>query len=154
MKDLASQIKQKKPFESPEAELFLNLIRSHSLIAGQHESMFKAKGITMVQYNVLRILRGAEEGELRTHDICDRMVTRVPDITRLIDRLVKIKLVTRRRCSEDRRAVYVKNTAMALKVLKELDKPAKKHVTELFKSMTKKEIKTLNELLVKARDGQ
>ena len=79
----------------------------------------------MVQYNVLRILRGSESGEMRTHDICDRMVTRVPDISRLIDRLVKMELVTRRRCDDDRRAVYVKLNKKGEKKLKELDGPVK-----------------------------
>jgi DNA-binding MarR family transcriptional regulator len=154
MKDLQTSIKQKKAFACPEEELFLNLMRTHSVLAGKQEAMFKEKSLTMVQYNVLRILRGAEEGELRTHDICDRMVTRVPDITRLIDRLIKASFVTRRRCSEDRRAVYVKITTKALKLLKELDGPAKDSAISLFGSMTKKDIKTLNNLLVEARKGE
>ena len=82
-KKLSDSIHQTKPFISLEAEVYLNIVRTHSILSARHDQLFKENGVTSVQYNVLRILRGAGEEGLRTHDISARMVSRVPDISRL-----------------------------------------------------------------------
>ena len=106
---LQTELKKHSPFESPEQEAFLNLLRTYGILNTPFIQLFKQHGITNTQYNVLRILRAAG-GELPCQNIAERMVHRVPDITRLIDRLVQAKLVLRRRSRTDRRVVLIRVT--------------------------------------------
>jgi DNA-binding MarR family transcriptional regulator len=151
---LQSEIKKRKPFESPAEEAYSNLLRTHSLLSGQFDELFKRHGTTAPQYNVLRILRGAKAGgedALPSLEIADRMITRVPDITRLVDRLEQAGLVTRRRTREDRRVVLVAITRAGLDLLAKLDQPGDDLIDELLGHLTKSEITDLNRLLVRAR---
>ncbi|MEZ6190098.1 MAG: hypothetical protein R3C45_02285 [Phycisphaerales bacterium] len=97
---LQQEIKQTRPFPSPEVEAYLNLARTFGLLACGMERFFKGYGVSAAGYNVLRILNGAkrdgEEG-LPTLEVAQRLVSPVPDVTRLIDRLVRDGLVTRDR---------------------------------------------------------
>src|SRR5262245_29150921 len=106
---LQQQLKKKKPFDSPEQEAVLNLLRTGDWLDNRLNRLFREHGLTSSQYNVLRILRG-EGGPLPSLEIAERMIQVVPAITGLIDRLEKQQLVERRRCADDRRVVYVEIT--------------------------------------------
>jgi DNA-binding MarR family transcriptional regulator len=152
---LAKEIKKKRPFDLPEQEASLNLERTATILAAQFEQLFKRHGISPAKYNVLRILRGAKltdgiEG-LPSLEIGSRLVARLPDITRLVDGLEDDGLVTRRRCTEDRRIVYVAITEKGLRLLAELDSPTVELHKKQLGHLTRAELAELNRLLVKAR---
>lgn len=148
---LQREIKKKKPFDSLEEEVGLNLLRTNSVLGGQFDQLFRQHGTSEAQYNALRILRGAGGDGLPCLEIASRMIARVPDITRLLDRLDAAGLVARRRIPEDRRVVLVAITQKGLDLLAGLDKPMAELIEEQFRHMTKDELKELNRLLVKAR---
>ena len=154
---LAAEIKKKLPFESPSQEAYLNLMRTYSVLLGPMERMFKQHGISPAKYNILRILRGSKStGECGTHglpslEIADRLITRVPDITRLVDGLEADDLVIRTRCTDDRRVVYVGITADGMALLDRLDQPLMELHQQTLAHLDEDELKELNRLLVKAR---
>lgn len=149
---LQSELKKKQPFELPEIEAILNLMRTNDQFDNRFGKFFRQYGLTSSQYNVLRILRG-EGKPLPSLEIAQRMVQVVPAITGLIDRLEKQGLVERKRCEQDRRVVYVELTAKARKLLKQMDKPEVELHKQLIGHLTKKELKELSRLLVKARES-
>src|SRR5919108_1101542 len=102
---LRMEIHQTKPFASLEEEAFLNLQRTADALLHGLEAALKPAGLSPSQYNVLRILRGAEAEGLACREVGERMVTRDPDITRLLDRLEARGLVMRARDREDRRVI-------------------------------------------------
>ena len=118
---LRREIRQKKPFGSPEEELFLEVQRSADMLMRGLEGVLKPSGLTQTQYNVLRILRGAGPEGLVCHEVAERMVTRDPDVTRLLDRLESRGLVTRTRESGDRRVVRASLTESGISLLGRLD---------------------------------
>jgi DNA-binding MarR family transcriptional regulator len=150
---LQRELKKKRPFDSPEQEAILNLLRTSDWIDNRFGRLFRDYGITNSQYNVLRILRG--EGQpLPSLEIADRMIQVVPAITGLIDRLEKQELVVRRRCSEDRRVVYVEITTKGLTMLKQLDDPVENMHKSLVGHLSRAELKELSRLLEKARHAE
>jgi len=152
-KNVAEEIGKKRPFDHPEVEAYVNLVRTHEHLEAMCARFFKTHAITGPQYNVLRILRGHGE-RMRTYQVADEMVTREPDITRLIDRLLDRGLVTRERCPEDRRVVWVELTEVGAALLAELDRP----VTELHKAqlghLSEQKLRTLSRLLFEARHAR
>lgn len=149
-KQLQQEIKKKQAFESPEVEAVLNVLRTSDQYQNRLGRLFRQYGLTCSQYNVLRILRG--EGQpLPSLEIASRMIQVVPAITGLIDRLEKLGLVTRERCSADRRVVYVALTEKAVTLLNEIDEPGRELHQRLIGHLTKSELKELSRLLVKAR---
>ena len=148
---LGRDIKKTKPFDSLEQEAMLNLARTCDVLAGEMVArVFKPAGLSPAQYNVLRILRGAGE-HLACGEIADRMIARDPDMTRLLDRLEKRKLVSRCRQQDDRRVVAVRITDAGLKLLAELDPRVLGAHREQLSHMTESELKQLIALLEKAR---
>jgi MarR family transcriptional regulator, organic hydroperoxide resistance regulator len=113
----------KMSFRTREQEAAVGLLRTTDAIRRHFSAIVAPFGITLQQYNVLRILRGAGRDGLATLAIAERMVEQTPGVTRLVDRLVKKGLVTRRPCEEDRRRVYCHITPAGLKVLASLDEP-------------------------------
>jgi DNA-binding MarR family transcriptional regulator len=150
---LKDEIKQGKPFESLEAEVFLNLMRTADALSRGAEEILKLARLSHTQYNVLRILRGAGEQGLCCREVAERMITRDPDITRLVDRLERRGLLTRSRDSRDRRVITVRITSTGLKVLKDLDGPMAKHNRNLLSHMDKGDLRKLLELLEAARES-
>ncbi|MDX1393234.1 MAG: MarR family transcriptional regulator [Gemmatimonadota bacterium] len=148
---LRDEIKQAKPFRSPREEAYLNLVRSGALLQHSFAEMMKPYGITSTQYNVLRILRGAGKAGLCRHEIRDRMLTPVPDVTRLLDRLVNAGLVTRERSEADRRLVTARITEEGLATLADLDRPTARELDRLLGHMGEDELDRLSELLMEAR---
>lgn len=151
-RDIQTEIKQRKPFNCREEELFLNILRSSDLLQRRIGEVLKASELSSTQYNVLRILRGAGSEGLACGEISNRMVTRDPDITRLLDRLEKRGLVARSREKEDRRVVTARITQAGLDLLKKLDEPViQMHRAQLGHLETKQQ-ETLIRLLEIARE--
>jgi DNA-binding MarR family transcriptional regulator len=113
----------KQTFRTLEQEAAVGLLRTTDAIRRHFSAIVEPFGITLQQYNVLRILRGAGKDGLPTLAIGERMVEQTPGVTRLIDRLVAKGFSTRRPCEEDRRRVYCHITASGLKILAALDEP-------------------------------
>ncbi|MGD1154944.1 MAG: MarR family transcriptional regulator [Terriglobia bacterium] len=149
---LKDEIKQDKPFTSLEAEVFLNLMRTADALARGAEEILKPAGLSHTQYNVLRILRGTGERGLCCREVAERMITRDPDVTRLLDRLERRGLLTRSRDSLDRRVITVRISAAGQKVLKGLDGPVAQYHRKLLSRMDKSELHKLVELLEAARE--
>ena len=147
---LARELRKRKPFELLEQEAYLNLVRTSDQLQIHFARLFRVHGITVQQYNILRILRG-ERRPLPILEIAERMVTVVPGITGLIDRLEEAGLVERKRCDRDRRVIYVEVTSKGLKILDNLDKPVLALHRKLLGHMTRTELKELIRLLEKAR---
>ncbi len=147
---LQKELKKRHPFASPEQEALLNLMRTHDQIENRFGRLFREFGLTASQYNVLRILRG-EGHPMPSLEIAERMIQVVPAITGLIDRLEKQDLVSRERCTEDRRVVHVEITKKALGLLKKLDEPVNGLHKQLLGHLTRTELKELTRLLEKAR---
>ena len=147
------EIKKLNPFEAIEQEAMLNLARTYDVLAGEIAmQVFKPAGLSAAQYNVLRILRGAGAGEhLPCGEIANRMVARDPDMTRLLDRLEKRKLVSRCRQRDDRRVVAVRITDAGLALLAELDPNLLAAHRAQLGHMDEAELKQLIALLEKAR---
>ncbi len=148
---LQSDIQQKKPFRSIYEEAGLNIFRSASLLDDEGSRLFKAAGVTGPQYNVLRILKGSESTGLCRNDVRDRMLTRMPDMTRLLDRMEEAGLVKRERSESDRRHVTTHITAAGKRLLKDLEGPVARLQEKQFGHMSEKELRQLIELLTKAR---
>lgn len=147
---LQQEIKKRTPFDLPEQEAVLNLFRTTDQLQIRFARLFRTFGLTPQQYNILRILRG-EGGPLPILEIANRMITVVPGITGLIDRLEAAALVERKRCSYDRRIVYVAITAEALDLLARIDGPLLEMHTELLGHMSAGDLAELNRLLEQAR---
>ena len=152
-KRLQDEIKQTRPFRSLEEEVSLGLARTADALARSAEDIFKGSGLTQTQYNVLRILRGAGAAGLSCGDVGSRMITRDPDLTRLLDRLEKRSLVTRERHSEDRRVVTTRITEAGLAVLKELDEPVQARHRKNLGHLGEDKLRVLARLLDEARNG-
>ena len=144
---LQAELKQNVPFTSREQEAYLSLLRTADALQARVEAKLKEFGLTGTQYNALRILRGAGQDGIPCSDIAERMITRDPDITRLLDRLQKRGLVERSRGKQDRRVIYGKITAAGLKLLRELDAPLEKHGRELLRHVGQTKLQLLIDLL-------
>ena len=147
---IAAELGKREPFASPEQEAFLNLARSYEALAGEFDRLFKTHGLSSPQFNALRILRGHAE-PMQVYQIAELMVTPQTDITRLVDRLEQAGFVSRERCGEDRRVVWVTLTAAGKNVLKKLDGPVKELHERQFQHFGRRELATLSQLLFKAR---
>jgi MarR family transcriptional regulator, organic hydroperoxide resistance regulator len=136
---------------SLENRIFVALLRAADALAQEAEQLLKAAGLTGAQYNVLRILRGAEPEGLPCRGIADRMISHDPDMTRLLDRLEKRGLITRVRQTDDRRVVKTRITPQALGLLKTLDQPVRELHKRQFRHMSAARLKTLSDLLEEVR---
>jgi DNA-binding MarR family transcriptional regulator len=151
---LQVELKQKIPFTSREQEAYLSLMRTADALQTQIEAQLKEFGLTGTQYNALRILRGAGPEGLPCREIGERMITRDPDITRLLNRLEDRGLVERTRASHDRRVIYGKITAAGLKLLRTMDNPIEKHGREILRHVGQEKLKQLIDLLELVRCGK
>ena len=120
---IQEELKQTKPVGSLEEEVFLNVQRTANLLGQGLSELLKQYDLTATQYNVLRILRGAGMQGLAAGEIGERMITRDPDVTRLLDRLEKRGLAERWRCTDDRRVVWTRITPAGLELIAPLDGP-------------------------------
>ncbi len=130
-----------------EDRLFVALLKASDSLASQADQLIKANGLTSAQYNVLRILRGAGPEGLPCNTIAERMISRDPDMTRLLDRMEKRDVIARERQKEDRRVVKARITDEGLKLLKKMDAPIRELHKSQFAQMTSARLKTLMDLL-------
>ena len=131
--------------------IFVALLQTADALSQEAEQFLKTAGLTGTQYNVLRILRGAEPEGLPCRGIGDRMISHDPDITRLLDRMEKRGLITRERRTDDRRVVKTRITPRALRLLKTLDQPIHELHKRQFRHMTAARLKILSRLLEEVR---
>jgi DNA-binding MarR family transcriptional regulator len=144
---LKDKIGKRDEFESIEQEVHLMLMHVADAVARPFDELFKGSGLSPTQYNVLRILRGAGPEGLPCSAIGQRMITRDPDMTRLLDRLEKQKLIVRRRDPADRRVVKARIAPAGLILLEALDLPVRKlHVKQLA-HLSRQQLKELLGLL-------
>jgi DNA-binding MarR family transcriptional regulator len=148
---LQAELRQTKSFSSVHAEAFLNLVRTAEQMQHALRMKLKPHGITETQYNSLRILRGASAHGLTCAEIGERLVSQDPDITRLLARLERQGLVRRERSAKDRRVVLTKITGAGLDRLKETDPVVNSTVHALLVHLSGAEMKTLIDLLERAR---
>jgi DNA-binding MarR family transcriptional regulator len=130
-----------------EDQVFITILKVADRLFNQGEQLMKASGLTAGQYNVLRILRGAGAEGLPCNQIAERMISRDPDMTRMLDRIEARNLITRERQKEDRRVVKARITEEGLKLLKKLDTPVRELHKRQFSGMSAGKQKTLLELL-------
>lgn len=149
---LREEIGQKRPFRLPEEEVLLNILRTADRLALAIQKKLRPYGITMTQYNVLRILRGAGPDGLSCSTIGNLMVAHDPDITRLLGRLEKMKLIRRRRNKDDRRQVCSQISEKGLECLGELDPVVDQNNRDLLGHLSPHEMQQLISLLEMARD--
>ena len=126
---------------------FIALLKAADKLAQQAEQLVKANGLTGAQYNVLRILRGAEPEGLACSTISERMISHDPDMTRLLDRMEKRDLITRQRQTDDRRVVKTRITTGGLELLKQLDQPIRELHKKQFAHIANAQVKELSDLL-------
>jgi len=143
--------KSSRPAVSLENRIFVALLQTADTLAQEAEQLLKAAGIPNAQYNVLRILRGAEPEGLACRAIGDRMISHDPDITRLLDRMEKRGLITRERQTDDRRVVKTRITPQGLSLLKTLDQPIHDLHKRQFRHISTARLKTLFGLLEEVR---
>ena len=148
---LRDEIRQTKPFGDPAEEAYLGILRTADLLLRDFEEFFRGHGLTEPRYNALRILRGAGGGGLPCLEVAARMVTRAPDITRLLDGMERDGLVVRRRDGPDRRVVRVRATAKALRLLDRIGGDLLAIHRRQLGHMSAAELRTLGSLLDKSR---
>ena len=163
---LKDEIKKVNGFDSLEQEVVLNLFKTADVLAADAAEVFKPSGLSPTQYNVLRILRGEKAGccagghvdpaarGIACREIGERLITRDPDITRLLDRLESRGLITRGRDEKDRRVIAIRITEAGLELLAQLDEPVKAMHKKQLAHMGEDKLRQLLGLLedVRSRD--
>jgi DNA-binding MarR family transcriptional regulator len=154
MPTLREELRQQKPFRSLREEALLNIARTEAVARERLERVLAPHGLTMTQYNVLRILRGAGTNGLCRNEIGQRLISRMPDVSRLLDRMEAAGLVSRVRSTEDRRLVNTTLTSKGRKLVDALDDDIADAQAEQVGHMTKVQLRTLIDLLGLARSGE
>jgi MarR family transcriptional regulator, organic hydroperoxide resistance regulator len=153
MSQLQREIRQGKPFRSRGQEVVVALLRTADLVRRTVGRALEPHDITIQQYNVLRILRGAGEQGLPTLEIAERMIEQAPGVTRLLDRLEVKGLVRRQRCAQDRRQVLCWLTPAGLELVERLDEPVDSADAEAVAMLTPEEQERLLRMLDAIRSG-
>lgn len=138
-------------FDSPEQEVFLGLWRTYDRLRALEDELFKRFDLTPQQYNVLRLLRAARPDAIPTLTLADRLVSRAPDITRMLDKLEQAGLVARVRPPENRRQVLVSITDAGAALLDEVAEPLRECHARQLGHLSKSDLKQLSCLLQAAR---
>jgi DNA-binding MarR family transcriptional regulator len=150
-KGLQREIGKCDPFESIEQETYLNLVRTQTMLAGEFSQLFREHGLNDSLYNALRILRGAGDSGRTCGQIGSMLVARVPDVTRIVNRLVREGLATRLRSADDKRIVRVVITTKGLECLAPLDGKVLSLHREQFGHVAEADLKALCRILEVAR---
>lgn len=151
MAALKQEIAQQRPFTSVEEEAVLNVMRTSDCLHRTFQRRTRDWGVTSTQYNVLRILRGAQPHGLTCSAIGDRMITAVPDITRLLARMKALKLIKQQRDKRDRRVVWTQISAAGLELLGKMDDEINRMPHELLGHLSQQELAEFIRLLELAR---
>lgn len=153
---LQHEIHRKKPFEHVEVEAALSLFRTADLLGRWTEPVLKEAGLSGTQYNVLRILRGHRDDcsdGMACGEISEQMISREPDMTRLLDRLEARGLIVRQRSLSDRRVVRSQITEKGVAILRDLDEPMLQAHKKQFAHVGETKLRQLIELLEDIRNG-
>lgn len=151
---LKAEIKQKRPFASVHEEVVLGLVRTADEVVARLTPVLRDANLSLSQYNILRVLRGAGDEGLPCGEIAERMVRRDPDLTRLLDRMEARGLVSRARGTADRRVVLSVITAEGRKLLLDLDEPIRRATRDALVHMESGRLELLRELLDEARSAE
>lgn len=151
MPDLKHEIAQQSPFSGPPEEALLNLLRTADCLQRAVQRKTRSWGLTSTQYNILRILRGAQPQGLTCSAIGDRMITAEPDITRLLGRLKALKFIRQQRDKRDRRVVWTQISPIGLALLAEMDPVIREFPNQLLGHLGEEQLSTLIHLLELAR---
>jgi MarR family transcriptional regulator, organic hydroperoxide resistance regulator len=151
VRGIVDELKQTRPFASKAQEATVALLRTADVVRRRLARVVAPQGITLQQYNVLRILRGAGGEPMAALDIAGRLIEETPGVSRLLDRLVLKKLIQRDRCSADRRRLECSITAKGMELLERLEKPVLAADSGAMDGLTAREVATLNELLARIR---
>jgi DNA-binding MarR family transcriptional regulator len=150
---IQQEIGQTRPFRTPEQECLVGLLRTADVVRRRLVRVISPSGITLQQYNVLRILRGAGAEGMPTLEIGRRMIERAPGVTRLLERLVARHLVARGRTRADQRCVVCRITRDGLELLARLDAPVAAADRECLGELGRDEVPDLIQLLDAVRAG-
>lgn len=150
---LQAEIKQTRPFHSARQEAAIALLRTVDELRRHFDRVIEPHGITGQQYNVLRILRGVHPDPLPTLEIGERLIERVPGVTRLLDRLEEKGLVRRQRCTQDRRMVHCWISEAGLALLEGMDQAVDQADQESMGDLGDDEVERLIGLLERIREG-
>jgi DNA-binding MarR family transcriptional regulator len=148
---IREDLKQNRPFRTSSHEAYVALLRTADDAKRHMGQLLEASGVTLQQYNVLRILRGAAEEGLPTLSVAERMIERTPGVTRLIDRMERKGWVTRQRCTRDRRRVWCRVTDTGLSLLESLEQPVEETNNVLAEALEEGEIVSLIDYLDRVR---
>ena len=150
---LRDELKQSRPFTSAAHEAFVSILRTAALVQRHIAQVVEVSGVTIQQYNVLRILRGAGDAGLPTLAIRDRMIEEAAGITRLLDKLETASLVVRERSTPDRRQVLCHITPVGVRLLASLDTPVENAIESALSMLDDQEQRSLTDLLGAVRAG-
>lgn len=149
---LQSELKKRGPFASVEQEATLAIMRTSDLLENRLARLLREHGLTLSQYNVLRILRG-EDGPLPCLEVADRMIQVAPAITRVVDQLLKLDLIVKSQSAADRRVYMVDLKPAAKRLLGKLDQPILDMHRALLRGVSKTDQKSLIRILENLRTG-
>lgn len=144
-------VRRSSPFDSLEQEAFLNIWRTYDRLRIEEDRLFERFDLSPQQYNALRILRGAHPRSLPTLKLAKKLVSRAPDITRLLDKLARRGLIERERPESNRRTVEVRITGAGMKLLAQLAGPVRECHARQLGHMSRKKLAELIALLGEAR---
>jgi MarR family transcriptional regulator, organic hydroperoxide resistance regulator len=149
--DLARRLQRRTPFRSPAQRAGIGLLRAADLFRRRLSRVAEAEEITLQQFNVLRILRGAGAEGLPTLSVAERMIERTPGVTRLLDRLESQGWVDRTRCQEDRRRVIARITDSGRALLRRIDEPLARAEDSAFEGLDSDRLQSLGQILDEVR---
>jgi DNA-binding MarR family transcriptional regulator len=150
---LQHEIGKRKPFDCPQEEVFLNIVRASDHLLYGVSQFLHEHGLSMSLYNALRIVVGEGAAGIPVRTIADRMIVRQPDVTRLVDRLEQVGFVERIRSREDRRVVHVHATAAGRERAQALKIPLRQLHQAQLSALSADQLKHVNQLMVLARQG-
>ncbi len=145
------ELKQAQPYELIEEEVHVSIARTAALLDRTFAQLLKPHGLTPTQYNVLRILRGAGPAGLCRNEVGARLVTEVPDVTRLLDRMSDMKLIARQRSDEDRRMVRTHITPKGLTLVNSLDGALRAYLKTHLNGISRQRLRDLASTLAELR---
>jgi DNA-binding MarR family transcriptional regulator len=146
-----SQLARAKRFDSPQQEAYLSLWRTYDRLRAIEDELFASWELTAQQYNLLRLLRAAHPEPVPTLSLASRLVSRAPDVTRMIDKLEARQLITRTRSTADRRAVLVRVTDAGIDLLRQIDEPLRDCHERQLGHLAQDDLNSLIALLERAR---
>lgn len=150
--NLQEEIRQNKPFARKTSEALLSIMRTATVLEHAQNEALRPHGITQTQYNVLRILQGAGKDGLCGREIADRLISKVPDVSRLLDRMADMELVSRVRDTEDRRHVTARISPKGRRMLTQATPDLETIERKYFKRMEPRSVASLITALAEIRE--